>query len=123
MVRGIRGATTVERDRPEEILAATRELLEAMLRANPGLAPADLASAWFTLTPDLRSVFPARAARELGWTQVPLMDAQEIDVPGALPCCIRVLLNWNTDRSQAEIQHVYLRDAVKLRPDIAKDRP
>ncbi len=117
-LRGIRGATTVERDDPDEILAATRELLNAICEANPGLDTADLASAMFTLTPDLHAVHPARAARDLGWDQVPLMCAVEIAVPGSLPRCIRVLLHWNADLSQADIHHIYLHRAVILRPDL-----
>ena len=121
LVRGIRGATVVSQDAPDEILSATRELLEAILQANPTLRPSDLASAWFTLTDDLCSVYPARAARELGWVNVPLMCAQEIPVPGSLARCIRVLLHWNTDLSQEEIHHVYLREAAGLRPEWGAD--
>lgn len=117
-LRGIRGATTVGVDSAEEILAGTRELLAALLEANPGLRAEDLASAWFTMTPDLRSVFPAKAARQIGWDRVPMMDAQEIPVPCSLPRCIRVLLHWNTNLSQEEIHHIYLREAVSLRPDL-----
>lgn len=117
-LRGIRGATTVNQDEPQQILAATRLLLAAMLDANPGLQPADLASAWFTLTPDLQSVYPAQAARQLGWVDVPLMDACEVAVPGGLPRCIRVLLHWNTEVAQSAVRHVYLNQAVALRPDL-----
>jgi chorismate mutase len=117
-LRGIRGATTIEHDDPAEILAATRELLTAICEANAGLNPADLASAMFTLTPDLHAVHPARAARDLGWDQVPLMCAVEIAVPGSLPRCIRVLLHWNTELPQAAIHHIYLHAAVVLRPDL-----
>ncbi len=117
-LRGIRGATTVNANQAGEILAATRELLEAILSANPGLQPSDASAAWFTLTRDLDAAYPAQAARELGWVQVPLMCASELPVPGSLPRCIRVLLLWNTDLPQAAIQHVYLRDAVSLRPDL-----
>jgi len=118
-VRGIRGATTVNSDQPEEILSATQELLIAIQQANPSMQTEDLASAIFTLTSDLNSVYPAKAARQLGWTQVPLFCTQEIPVPGSLPRCIRVLIHWNTPLSQQSIQHVYLREAVQLRPDIA----
>ena len=118
-LRGIRGATTVERDDPEQILGATRGLLQAILAANPGLDPADIASAWFTLTPDLVSVHPARAARDLGWGLVPLMCATEIAVPGALPRCIRVLIHWNTGLNQNMVRHVYLNEAESLRPDLS----
>ena len=93
--------------------------LTALCEANPGLEPADLASAMFTLTPDLQAVHPARAARDLGWDQVPLMCAVEIAVPGSLPRCIRILLHWNTDLPQSAIHHVYLHAAIALRPDLA----
>jgi chorismate mutase len=116
--RGIRGATTVDADSAGEILAATRELLDNIVKAN-ALAPEDVASAMFTATPDLTSAFPARAARELGWHQVALLDAQEIPVPGSLPRCVRVLIHWNTPKAQEEVQHVYLRGAASLRPDLA----
>lgn len=117
-VRGLRGAITVEQDNREEILAATRLLLEELLKANPDLQPAEVASAIFTLTPDLVSVFPAAAARQLGWSAVPLLCMQEIPVPGALPRCIRVLIHWNTALPQAQIHSVYLRQAANLRPDL-----
>jgi chorismate mutase len=119
-VRGIRGATVVDQDQPEAILAATCQLLETILAANPTLCPDDLASAWFTVTHDLVSVHPAVAARRMGWTQVPLMCSLEIPVPGSLPHCIRVLLHWNTPLQQKEIQHIYLGAAAALRPDLAK---
>src|SRR5215510_10512022 len=92
--RGVRGATFIDEDTPEAILAGTRELLAAIAEVN-GIATEDVASAFFTSTPDLRSAFPARAARDLGWTDVPLLGATEVDKPGA-PRCIRVLLHWNT---------------------------
>ncbi len=117
-IRGIRGAITVDADQPELILAVTRELLEAILAANPGMCPGDITSAFFTVTEDLRSTFPAQAARQMGWSQVPMMCAREIPVPGSLPRVIRVLVHWNTERAQDEIIHVYLREAVKLRPDL-----
>jgi chorismate mutase len=117
-MRGIRGATTIESDTGTNVLNATREMLEAMLAGNPGLEPADVGSVIFTVTEDIRSAFPARAARDLGWTGVPMMDAREIPVPDALPLCIRVLLHWNTDKEQAEIRHIYLRGARALRPDL-----
>jgi chorismate mutase len=114
--RGIRGATTVEDNTADAILEATGELLEAITAAN-GLQVEELAAAFFTATQDLDAAFPARAARDLGWDVIPLLDAQEIAVPGSLPRCIRVLLLWNTDKSQEEIAHVYLRGAQALRPD------
>jgi chorismate mutase len=117
-IRGIRGATTVTADQPDLILAATRELLEFILDANTGMCAEDIASAMFTVTDDLVSTFPAQAARAMGWSLVPMLCAREIPVPGSLPRVIRVLVHWNTERAQNEIQHVYLRDAVKLRPDL-----
>ena len=120
-MRGIRGAITVTADSREAVSAATRELLCAILAANPGILPEDLASVFFTMTADLRSAYPALAARELGWGSVPLMCAQEIPVPGSLPRVIRVLLHWNTDLPQSEIHHVYLGEAVTLRPDLLQN--
>ena len=117
-IRGIRGATTVEADQPDLILSATRELLESVLDANPGMHPEEVASALFTVTDDLCSTFPAQAARQMGWSLVPMLCAREIPVPGSLPKVIRVLVHWNTERAQNEVTHVYLRDAVKLRPDL-----
>lgn len=114
--RGVRGATTVEADDRELVLKATRELLALMIRLN-GIRTDDVASAIFTTTPDVVSVFPATAARQLGWLDVPLMCAHEMSVPGSLGRCIRILLHWNTDKSQQAIQHVYLREARALRPD------
>jgi chorismate mutase len=118
-LRGIRGATVVQDDQPEIILAATRDLLEGILQANPTLQPGDLASVLFTVTDDIRSVYPARAARDLGWTEVPLLCMREIPVPGGMERCVRVLLHWNTDLSQAKIHHVYQGKAASLRPDLS----
>lgn len=120
--RGIRGAITVESDSAAAILAASRDLLSQIVTAN-GVDPADIASVLFTVTADLSAAFPAQAARELGWHQVPLMDAQEIPVPGSLARCIRVLIHWNTTKSQAEIQHIYLGQAAALRPDLSPRFP
>ena len=117
-IRGIRGATTVPADEPDLILQATRELLEEILDENSGMKPEDIASAIFTVTDDLASTFPAQAARQMGWGLVPMMCAREIPVPGSLRKVIRVLVHWNTETPQNEITHVYLRDAVKLRPDL-----
>ena len=114
--RGIRGATTVERNEREEILAATTELLELLIARND-LRAGDVASAIFTMTGDLDAEFPALAARMLGWSEVALMCMREIPVPGSLPMCIRILLHVNTKRSAGEINHVYLRGAVNLRPE------
>ena len=117
-IRGIRGAVVATQNRPEEILAATRELLEALLAANPTLDLPDVASAIFTVTDDLTAAYPAKAARILGWTDSALMCSQEIPVPGSLNHCIRVLIHWNTDIPQSEINHIYLGDASALRPDL-----
>jgi len=118
-MRGIRGATTVASDDPELIRQATCKLLETILYENDDLQLEDIASVLFTTTEDIVSAYPALAARQIGWTSVPMMCAREIPVPGSLPLCIRVLIHWNTDREQSEIKHVYLRDAVRLRPDLA----
>lgn len=118
-VRGVRGATTVKEDRADLILEATQELLAAILKENPSMQSTDIASAIFSLTVDLNSIFPAQAARQMGWDEVPLFCTQEIPVPNSLPRCIRVLILWNTEISQGSIKHVYLREAVRLRPDFA----
>lgn len=117
-VRGVRGATTVTRNNKEEILEATRELLATMVEVND-INPEDLASAWFSTTPDVYAEFPAVAARTIGWTFVPLMNGHEMSVPGMLPMCIRVLLHWNTDKGIHDIRHAYLREASRLRPDLS----
>ena len=113
--RGIRGATTVEHNTREEILAATTEMLQILIQRN-ALQAEDIASAIFSVTDDLDAEFPALAARKLGWTEVALMCSREIPVPHSLGKCIRVLLHVNTTRSAAEIQHVYIHGAVTLRP-------
>lgn len=120
--RGIRGATTVERNDREEILQATRELLALMIRHN-GIDKQDVASATFTTTVDLDAEFPALAARQIGWCDVPLLCGHEIHVPGSLEKCIRVLVHWNTEKPQADIQHVYHRGAERLRPDLCEVPP
>lgn len=117
--RGVRGATTVNHNNREEILEATRQLLALMVRRND-IAKEDVASATFTVTSDLDAEFPALAARQLGWSDVPLLCGYEIRVPGSLELCIRVLLHWNTSKRQDEITHVYARGAEKLRPDLVK---
>lgn len=118
MVRGIRGAITVEEDTPEAIHSATRELLQRMLEANGIQSYEELAAVIFTVTEDLASAFPAEAARQLGMHKVPLLSAREVPVPGSLPRVIRVLALWNTDTPQDRVRHVYLREAVRLRPDL-----
>jgi len=117
-VRGIRGAITVERDDSQCILSATEELLQAILRENTIENDDDIVSAIFTTTADLTSTFPAEAARRLGMSQVPLLCSTEIPVQGSMPLCIRVLLHINTEKKQAEIRHIYLREAARLRPDM-----
>lgn len=117
-IRGIRGATSVDADQPELILEATRELLQEILARNDISSFEEIVSAIFTTTNDLTSTFPAEAARSLGMNHVPLLCACEIPVPSSLPRCIRVLLHVNTDKSQLDMVHVYLRDAKKLRPDV-----
>ena len=118
--RGIRGAITIPADTKDEILSATRELLQAILAENIELNKEDIASAFFTTTQDVTAEFPPVAARTLGWNAVPMLCTQEIPVPGSLPMTIRVLIHWNTHKTQNEINHIYLREAKKLRPDIAK---
>lgn len=120
MIRGIRGATTVESNSNKAILEATQELLHAMIERN-GIIEDDVASVLFSATPELDETFPATAARDMGWTRTALMGFQEADVKHGLPMCIRVLIHWNTDKALDEIQHVFLRDAVVLRPDLAPD--
>jgi chorismate mutase len=119
-VRGLRGATTVAADQPALILDATSELLHVLLERN-GLAATDVISAIFSVTPDLASEFPARAAREAGWEDVPLLCMTEIPVPGALPLCIRALLHVETPADAPAMRHAYLRGAVALRPDLPRD--
>ncbi len=117
-VRGIRGATSVEADTPADILAATTELLQEILRANQIEGFDEIVSAIFTTTADLTSSFPAEAARSLGMHQVPLLCASEIPVRSSVARCIRVLLHLNTERTQRDMVHVYLREARRLRPDV-----
>jgi chorismate mutase len=114
--RGVRGAITVSSDNEDEILEATRELLQAILTGN-GICVEDIASAAFTMTTDLTATYPAYAARQLGWFDTALMCGHEIAVPGGLARCIRVLIHWNTPKTAKEIVHVYLREARALRPD------
>jgi chorismate mutase len=118
-LRGVRGATTVDEDRSELVLEATRELLEAMLDLNGIDDFEPIAAIFFTSTPDLTSTFPAEAARALGMNRVPLICNQEIPVPGRVGRAVRVMLQLNTTKSQDDIVHVYLRGAKALRPDLA----
>jgi len=119
-IRGIRGATVVDCDEATAIWVATRELLEQILKANPNLRTIDLASVWFSVTPDLHAAYPAAAARQMGWNDVPLMCVQEMVVTGSLERCIRVLMHWNTEIPQDAVRHVFLGAAAELRPDLAR---
>lgn len=114
--RGIRGATTTAENTAVAILAATRELLTHLIEAND-IHPDDVASVYFTTSPDLNAIYPALAARQLGWYDVAMLCSQEIDVPGGLSHCLRVLIHWNTPKPAREIKHIYLHEAVNLRPD------
>ena len=118
-IRGIRGATTVSLDTPEEITGAVTELLTDMIAAN-SVDITEISSIFFTATPDLRSIFPAQAARNMGLESVPLMCAQEIDVAGGLPMTLRILMTINSELSQKAIAHRYLRGARALRPDLTE---
>lgn len=120
ILRGIRGAITVERNSAEEILAASGELLDAIIKENDIVAE-DIASIIFTMTVDLDACFPAKAARDKGFKYVPLLDALELNVPGSLARCIRILLHVNTGKPQKEIKHIYLKEAVRLREDLISD--
>lgn len=119
VVRGIRGAITVEKDDNKEISEATQELLTQIINNN-GILSQDIISIIFTMTADLRSAFPAEAARAMGLTLVPLLCTQEIPVPGALPQCIRVLMHINTEKRQDQIKHQFMRAASQLRQDLSK---
>ena len=120
--RSVRGATTTDSEAIDDILTATRQLLALMIRVNE-IQPEDVASAIFSATEDLNAEFPAMAARQLGWLDVPLICTHEINVPGSLTRCIRILLHWNTDKTQQQVSHVYIKEAVKLRPDLSKLPP
>lgn len=120
--RGVRGATTVEENSRDAILKATRQLLALIIRRN-NIDSSDVASAVFTVTRDVNAEFPALAARQMGWLDVPLLCGYEVEVPGSLNLCVRILLHWNTHKSQKEIHHVYIHDAIALRPDLSKLPP
>ena len=117
VVRGIRGATTVSENKKEPILAGTRELLHTLQDAND-FKTEDIVSVFFSMTPDLNAVFPAEAARHLGWQKVPLFGMQEAEIAGGLERCIRILIQVNSEKSQDEMQHCYLHEAMKLRKDL-----
>lgn len=119
-LRGIRGATTVEHNEAQEILTSTSELLAAIVEAND-FRPDDICSVFITVTEDITATFPARAIRTMiGWELVPLMCSLEVPVENSLPKCIRLMVQVNTTKSQAEINHIYLKEAKALRPDIVK---
>jgi chorismate mutase len=120
--RGVRGATTADANTRDDILRATRELLALMIRQN-AIRAEDVASVVFSTTSDLDAEFPALAARQLGWLDVALLCNHELDVPGSLRRCIRVLMHWNTDVEQKDITHVYVKEAANLRPDHTKLPP
>ncbi len=112
--RGIRGATIVENNSAEEIISATRDVLEKIINENY-IDTGDIAAIFFSATPDLNSAFPAKAAREMGWWKVPLFCQVEIDVPDSLDKCIRIMMLVNTSRKQEHIKHIYLKETIKLR--------
>jgi chorismate mutase len=118
-VRAIRGATTLDHDEQEHLHERTQELVDAMLTENT-LSIDDLISVFFTCTPDIVSDFPAAAARQMGLGAVPLMCAQEMDVPGALPRVVRVMVHAHMDTPRADVVHVYLHEATSLRRDLAQ---
>ena len=120
LVRGIRGAITADSNIKEEIIEKTKELLIALKKEND-FKIEDITSIFFSVTPDLNAAFPAQAARELGWNKVPLLDMQEIEVPGSLLRCIRILVQINCQKSLQEIKHCYLRGAKILRKDLIKE--
>lgn len=121
MMRGIRGAITVSADHPDEILKETKKLVLEMAKEND-VEPDQVASVIISTTTDISSAFPAKAVRTIDdWTYVPVMCTHEMDVPGSMPLCIRVMMHANTAKSQQEINHIYMNDAVKLRPDLIKD--
>lgn len=117
LVRGIRGATTAKENTRESIVEATRELLQKIAGENHCQVE-DIVSIFFSVTPDLNAYFPASAARDLGWNYVPLFGTTEIDVPGSVPRCIRVMAHVNTTKAQRDIKHIYLKEAAQLRPDL-----
>jgi chorismate mutase len=118
--RGVRGATTVKINSKEAIVDATKEMLDEIVAIN-GIAPEDIASAFFSTTKDLNAEFPAIAARQIGWKDIPLMCMHEMEVPNSLPMCVRVMIHWNTNKPASEIRHVYINGAEKLRPDLIRE--
>ncbi|MFB4163415.1 chorismate mutase [Alteribacillus sp. JSM 102045] len=118
MIRGVRGAITIDKNQQDDIVTSTKKLLEEMIAANK-LVPENVSQIWFTVTSDINAAFPAKAIRLLeGWEFVPVMCAQEIPVPGSLPLCIRIMLSAEINTKQEDVQHIYLRNAKELRPDL-----
>lgn len=117
MVRGVRGATTVEKNEAPLIIERVKELLLQLVAEN-NMELDDIGAVIFSSTPDLEAAFPAVAARQLGWSTVPLFGTQEMDIDGGVPLCIRILILWNTELPPRAIRHIYLHAAVVLRPDI-----
>lgn len=120
--RGVRGATTVRTNTREDILRETRRMLALMIRLND-IHAEDVASAIFTTTRDINAEYPALAARQLGWLDAALLCGHEMEVPNGLPHCIRVLVHWNTTKIAKDLQHVYIGEATRLRPDKAELPP
>lgn len=119
MIRAIRGATTVKVNEKQEILDATTELLHEMVSRNC-IEKEEIISILFSMTTDLNAVFPAAAAREMGWNRIAMMCFHEIDVPGSLKGCIRVIMHVNTDKKNDELKYIYLKEARVLRPDLTE---
>jgi chorismate mutase len=119
-LRGVRGATCATSNSKEAIVETTKAMLQAIIEIN-GMQPDDIASAFFSTTRDLNAEFPAIAARQLGWKDVPLMCMHEMEVPNSLPLCVRVMIHWNTDKRPGEIRHVYINGAERLRPDLIRE--
>ncbi len=122
MLRAVRGAITVDENTQEDILQGVQALLVAILKANH-ISQEDVVSAIFSMTQDLNAVFPAAGARLLGWSDIPLFGCVEVDVPGSLSRCIRVLIHYETQAERSQVQHIYLRDAEALRPDLTGGEP
>lgn len=120
MVRAIRGATTINENNAEEIYKATTELLREMISQND-IGKEDIISVIFSVTSDINAAFPAVAARQMGWTKTAMMCTYEIDVPGSLRKCIRVMMHIETGKDNSDLKYIYLRDAKRLRPDIAEE--
>ena len=119
-MRGVRGATCATANSTEAIIETTKQMLQRIIVEND-MQPDEIASAFFSTTRDLNAEFPAIAARQLGWTDVPLMCMHEMEVPGALPQCVRVMVHWNTDKRPNQIRHIYINGAEKLRPDLVRE--